>query len=385
MQEITRRACLERIVWSATAAALPALFRAGPVPARDFASQPKPTPDQGMAMAAVARRFMDRYTVPGLSVVIARHGQFVYSEGFGFADQSTGERMTPSHLFRIASVSKPITAVAAYCLVEQGRLGLDEPVFGGDGVLGLDYGGVYPAPVREVTVRHLLTHTAGGWEKGRDDPMFLNPAMDHRELIAWTLSHQPLTARPGTRYAYSNFGYCVLGRVLEKTVGQPYAEFVGRGILARCGIEGMKLAGNTAAERVPGEVAYYGQGGENPYGMNVRRMDAHGGWLATPEDLVRFALRVDGFDTVPDILGGNTLRTMATASAANPGYASGWNVNGAGNRWHMGSLPGTTALLVCTASGLCWATLANTRAAGIDLALDDMVWEMARAVPAWRA
>lgn len=383
MQKITRRACLKRIAWGATA--IPALLRSGQIQARDFATQPSPTANQRVAMAGIASRFMARYGVPGLSVAIARHGQFVYSEGFGSADQATDERVTSSHLFRIASVSKPITAVAIYDLVEQGRLGLDATVFGPGSVLGSDYGKTYPAFVQEITLRHLLTHTAGGWEKGEHDPMFLNNGMDHRELIAWTLAHQPLPGKPGMRYAYSNFGYCVLGRVLEKVTGEPYAEFVQQGILGRCGAVGMRLAGNTRSERVSGEVAYYGQGGENPYGMNVRRMDAHGGWLATPQDLVRFATHVDGFDTTPNILSGNTIRAMTTASTANPGYASGWNVNAANNWWHMGSLPGTTSIMVRTSSGLCWAALANTRAPGIDLALDNMVWEMARTVPSWRA
>jgi CubicO group peptidase (beta-lactamase class C family) len=374
-----RRNFLKRLAWGA--AAFPALLRSAPVPA----PQPEPTASQASAMAGTARRFMDRYVVPGLSVAIARHGQLVYSEGFGLADRSSGERATPSHLFRIASVSKPITAAAVYVLVERGRLRLDEPVFGPEGVLGFDYARAYPPFTEEVTVRHLLTHTAGGWAMGRDDPMFLNPAMGHGELIAWTLGRQPLPGRPGARYAYSNFGYCVLGRVLEKRTGLAYAEAVQRHVLAPCGIEGMRLAGNALSERASGEAVYYGQAGEDPYGMNVRRMDAHGGWLATPGDLVRFALHVDGFDTVPDILGGDAIRTMATASSANPGYASGWNVNQAGNGWHVGSLPGTTALLVRTASGLCWAALANTRSVGIDLALDGVMWEMASTVPMWRA
>jgi hypothetical protein len=104
LKKITRRACLKQIAWG-TAAALPAFLWAGQVPARDFALQPTPTAGQNASMAGIARRFMDRYAVPGLSVAIARHGQFVYAEGFGFADRTAGERVTPSHLFRIASAA----------------------------------------------------------------------------------------------------------------------------------------------------------------------------------------------------------------------------------------------------------------------------------------
>jgi hypothetical protein len=119
--------------------------------------------------------------------------------------------------------------------------------------------------------------------------------------------------------------------------------------------------------------------------MNFTRMDAHGGWIGTPGDLVRFALRVGGSNLAPNLLRAETIKTMLTASAANAGYACGWCVNRVPNYWHNGSLPGTTSIMVRTASGLCWAGFANARADGSGLALDQLMWQMARAVPAWRA
>ena len=190
---------------------------------------------------------------------------------------------------------------------------------------------------------------------------------------------------PGQRYAYSNFGYCLLGRVLEKLGGRPYAELVQQRILDRCEIQGMRLAGNTRAERVAREVTYYAQDGGDPYGMNVRRMDSHGGWIASARDLVRFAMHVDGFATTPNILSASAVKTMTTATAANASYASGWSVNKVPNWWHEGSLPGTMSILVRTASGLCWAALTNTRVKGMDSAIDDLMWKIVKAVPAWRA
>ena len=89
--------------------------------------------------------------------------------------------------------------------------------------------------------------------------------------------------RPATHWAYSNFGYCVLGRVIEKITGQTYENFVQQSILAPCGITDMRIAGNSYRDRAPNEVAYLGQFNENPYNMNVRRMDSHGGWIATPQ------------------------------------------------------------------------------------------------------
>ncbi len=385
MKAITRRSCLKRIALIAASNALP--FFTGP--SMPFAlgaePQPKPAERELVAMAGIARQFMGQYKVPGLSVAIARHGQLVYAKGFGYADKAAGERLTPSHLFRIASVTKPITSVAIFSLIEQRRLRLNDLIFGSRGLLHFDYGKTYPALVKEITPYNLLTHTCGGWDIDKADPMFLKPAMNHRELIEWTIHHQPLKNMPGRHYAYSNFGYCVLGRVLEKVTGQSYTQFVRQHVLASCGITTMRLAGNTLAQRVHDEVRYYGQNGENPYNMNIRRMDSHGGWIGTPIDLVRFLIHVDGFNSTPNILSLKTIKTMTTPSAANPNYACGWAVNEVPNWWHNGSLPGTTTIAVRTASGLCWAAFTNTRTKGMDLAIDQMMWKMAKAVPAWRA
>jgi D-alanyl-D-alanine carboxypeptidase len=83
----------------------------------------------------VVARFMKKYDVPGMSIAIAKDGKLVYAKGYGYANKATGEKVTPSHLFRIASVSKPITAVAVLQLVETGRLSLDAKVFGDGGIL----------------------------------------------------------------------------------------------------------------------------------------------------------------------------------------------------------------------------------------------------------
>jgi CubicO group peptidase (beta-lactamase class C family) len=385
MDGLTRRTWVRKIAASAGASALPLFL----VPSVSVGQEPEVqatrTGAESAAMAEIARQFMDRFQVPGLSVTIARHGQVVYQEGFGLADKTLGERVTPAHLFRIASISKPITAVAIYSLIEQGRLKLDDLVFGPGGLLESDYGKLSRGFENEITLHHLLTHTSGAWEIHGDDPMFHHTAMEQPELIAWTLERQPLKSAPGQHFAYSNFGYCLLGRVLEKLGGRPYAEFVQQNVFAKCDASEMRIAGNTLAERAPREVVYYGQEGGNPYDMNVRRMDSHGGWIATTRDLVRFAMHVDGFTTTPNILGKAALKSMTTPTAANASYASGWNVNKAPNWWHGGSIPGTNGVLVRTASGLCWAALANTRATGIDLAIDETMWKIARAVPAWKA
>ena len=128
-------------------------------------------------------------------------------------------------------------------------------------MLGTDFGAPpYQPQVDEITIEHLLTHTGGGWNNTRNDPMFMNPGMNQAQLIALVLRERPLDHPPGQSYAYSNFGYCVLGRVIEKVSRQSYAAFVTDAVLKRCGITDMAIAGNTLAQRRRGEVKYYGQG-----------------------------------------------------------------------------------------------------------------------------
>jgi CubicO group peptidase (beta-lactamase class C family) len=277
-----------------------------------------------------------------------------------------------------------MTSVAIYTLIEQGKLKLDDLVFGPRKLLGKDFQTTDLPFVEEITIHHLLTHTAGGWSNSKNDPMFAEPGFNHQELITWTLKNCPLKNKPGTQFAYSNFGYCILGRVVEKVSGKSYEKFMRDEIFAKCSVQNMQLAGNKVAERAKGEVVYYDQTGEDPYGWNVRRMDSHGGWLGTPSDVVKFAIHVDGFDYRPNILRKETIALMTAGSAANPGYASGWMVNSLHNWWHAGNLPGAVSFLVRTKRGMCWAAFANTRfPGGVDL--DDLMWKMAKAVPAWKA
>jgi len=344
----------------------------------------------------IAAAFKRQFSVPALSVAFSKSGQFVFDQAYGTADREHAELATASNLFRIASVTKPITSVTIFTLIEKGKLNLNDKVFGASGVLGTKYGkSPYKQYITDITVDHLLTHTCGGWPNDSTDPMFRDRSWDQAKLISWTLENLQLTYPPGEHWAYSNFGYCLLGRVIEQVTGQSYETYVQSNILAPCGISDMRIAGNTLKQRAPNEVVYYGQYGEDPYKMNVTRMDSHGGWLATPSNLVQFLDHVTAAGNIPSLLKPETIRIMTTPSPAyppsSPGkYARGWMVrnNGKGNWWHSGSLPGTTSIMVRTATGMCWAGLTNTRtepADEINAALDNMMWDMARSVPGWGA
>lgn len=342
-------------------------------------------------MAEVVEAFMRRHDVPGVGVAIADGDRVAYDRAFGLADRPAGVPLETGHRFRIASVSKPITATAVFRLVQADRLRLDEPVFGRGAVLGDAYGELAAgSALGAVTVDHLLTHAAGGWSNERDDPMSRHRGLDHADLIRWTLAHRPLDHAPGSRFVYSNFGYCLLGRVIEKRSRRSYEAFVREEVLARAGIADMVIAGNGLGGRRADEVRYHAPGTEDPYAANVRRMDSHGGWLARASDVARFAAALRDASS-SRILEPASLRAMLAPSVADPTYARGWSVNAKGTAWHMGSLPGTSTIVVRTRGRLSWAILTNAsqrdpeRRQALRRDLDRMGWHLVGSVDRWRA
>ena len=278
-----------------------------------------------------------------------------------------------------------ITSAAIFTLVEQNRLRLADKVFGPGAVLGIIFGQPpYSAGINEITIEQLLTYTSGGWTNDGRDPMFTHPNMNYAELISWTLNNRPLDHPPGQNYAYSNFGYCVLGRVIEKLTRQPYPDYVRAEVLSRCGITDMVIAASRLEKRRPDEVKYYGQG-EDPYDANVARMDLHGGWLARLTDLVQFLMHIDGYAKPANILKPRTIQIMTTGSSVNHDYAKGLVVNKFDNWWHNGSLAGTTRSRYAPWR-FCWAAFTNTsrRNSKIGDDLDTLNWNMVREAGSWR-
>jgi CubicO group peptidase (beta-lactamase class C family) len=306
--------------------------------------------------------------VPGMSVAIAQNGRLVYAKAYGTADKATGEAMTVKSRLRIASVSKPITAVAIFQLEEAGVLSRADLVFGDDGWLGNDYGTMaYSTNLTSITIDHLLTHTSGGWGGKKSDTMFQRTDLDHDGLITWTIDTYPPTDTPGTVMAYSNFGYCLLGRIIERATGMSYEAYVASTTLAQCGISDMQIAGDSLAERAANEVVYDGTNSTigDPYGIPVHRMDSHGGWIATATDLLRFLVYTDGLASPGDIIGATSVATMTTGSAANSGYGRGWGIIAMNSDWnHNGKLGGTESVIARRSDGICYAVIANGN--GID-------------------
>lgn len=344
--------------------------------------------------------FVDHHRVPGCAVAVSRGDQLLYAREFGWADVGRREPVAPTSLFRIASISKPITAVAVLRLVEAGRLKLDDRVF--DLIPEephLPPGSKVDERLASITIRQLLQHRAG-WDRDKSfDAMFQSvrfaeslgiPAPAGPRDVIRCMFAQPLDFAPGERYAYSNFGYCLLGRVIERVSGMPYDAFVRRDVLTPAGAVTMRLGNTRLEQQAANEVRYYdpamgtsvfaadvGQPVPHPYGAwNLEAMDAHGGWLASATDLVRFASALDP-DSPRRLLKPESEQAMLARPTPEPEkdkdgrpkpsyYALGWNVfpvgpKGRQNSWHTGSLPGTSTLLIRRHDGLNVAVLFNSR------------------------
>lgn len=300
--------------------------------------------------------FMHKWQIPAGSAAVAKNGRLVYARGFGHVDLAKTQAVTVKHRFRIASSSKPVTAVAIMKLVQERKLKLDESAFDRLPHLRPPSGQHEDPELRTITVRHLLEHS-GGFDSRKTDPQFdalriAADAVGHpRPATQWDLIRymmgEPLAFAPGTQYIYSNFGYNVLGRIIEQVSGMTYNQYIQREILHPIGVHEMELGRTKPKDRLPNEVEYWDDPFAPPYysvyqddplprtysygGFSMEAIDAHGGWVARAADLTRFLDSVGGAtgtqllhrDTVEEML---TRPKLAQYRGAAHFYGLGWDV-----------------------------------------------------------
>lgn len=331
-------------------------------------------------------KFRTDWQLAAISVAVAYKGKIVFAKAYGQADTEQQEAAQPYHLFRMASVSKLITAAAIMKLVETGKIRLDSKVFGKNGILNdtIFTNAVQNELVFEIEVQHLLRHTAGWWNKFRTDPMFVpllvaesmkvSPPPSLENTMIFMLSQKKLF-RAGTLFDYSNFGYCVLGKVIEKVSGQSYENFVKKNLLDPIGIQTMQLGKTFRKDRQKNEVCYYDYQGANPklsilgtgdtvsraYGGNyLEPLAAAGAWIASGVDLLKFVLAIDGLNPKTDILNKESIELMTQASDSTQHQEIGWRSCDTQKCWRSGSLAGTNALVWQEKNGFTWVFLSNT-------------------------
>jgi CubicO group peptidase (beta-lactamase class C family) len=361
---------------------------------------------------------MAKFGIPGGAIGVVKDGRLVLVRGYGWADSAAHVPVEPDALFRLASVSKSITSAAVLRLVEQGKLDLDAKAFSFLTDLQPPPGATVDPRLATITVRQLLYH-AGGWNRDVTfDPMFISktaaqavgaPEPASTETVIRYMKGRPLQFDPGQGFNYSNFGYAVLGRIIERVSGMSYGDYVRTQVLAPMGITHMRLGHTLLADRAPGEVRYYEKVGPAPSvfpngglvpwpygGFYLEAMDSNGGWIASAPDMMRFLTAVDGLSSRPDFLSPQSTATMIARPPAplwqNSAYwyAMGWQVspvNGDANWSHDGGMPGTTTFIVRAYNGISWVALFNARSESPSSSfvgeLDATLWKAVGAVHSW--
>jgi CubicO group peptidase (beta-lactamase class C family) len=278
--------------------------------ARAAAEPPSGSADPGLEQFdALIEGILARADIPGASLAMAYRGRLVLARGYGLANVRTGERVQPETRFVLASVSKSITAATILKLVEDGRLALDARVLDILDGLTPPPGSTVDPRWRLITVEMLLRHE-GGWNRRTSgDPLTWNVRVARalhvrapvtpRQLARYMLG-QSLDFTPGTDAVYSNFGYMLLGMIIERVGGGPYPPIVQATTLGPMGITGLvNGAGRGERAYFPGEALRYGPEGQLAPGGLPPTHFASGAWIGSSIDLVRFLTALDGTRGAP--------------------------------------------------------------------------------------
>ncbi len=278
------------------------------------------------------------------SVAVLIGGDVVHSRGFGWrAPGLSADLADTEDRFRIASISKTITAITLLSMVEDGLIGLDDPV----GQQIADYLEVSPsAGAQQLTIRRLLTHTTG---YSKYDNLFFRHGSDSCEDAARTGITR---GGGGGGYTYSNMNYCIAGVLIEALSGQSYVSAVYERLLTPLGISGMRLA-NTF-DPGPGEVLH----ATTPNRNYMETLGAAGSWIATPTDLVTIVDSLDvttpGFKPLsPDMV--MLMETPVGGQFGQRGYGLGLISYGDGRYGHTGTIESTHAMVLDRGDGVVWA------------------------------
>ncbi len=280
------------------------------------AAAPDPVP-------AIDRMFAEAYpsTGPGAAVLVVQDGKTVLRKGYGMAELELGVPISPDMVFRVGSVTKEFTAAGVLKLVEAGRLALDDPVE--------KYLPDFPTGGRRVTIEQLLTHTSGirsytdmpGWFGAR-----MREDRTPREVEA-LFDREPFDFEPGKGWHYDNSGYVLLGEILEKVTGKPYADLVTETIFRPLGMNDTRYGSD--APIVPKRVAGYVKtldGVVNAPFLSMTQPYAAGALVSTVDDLARWHRALDS----GEILSPESVRRMWTPVRLPDGtdtrYGFGWIV-----------------------------------------------------------
>jgi CubicO group peptidase (beta-lactamase class C family) len=332
------------------------------------------------------RNFMIDRHIPNGALAVTKDSRLVYAKGFTHAEE--GWFITrPETPFRLASNSKPLTAVGIMKLIDDGIIGIDQPI----NTLMNTSNWIDPR-INDVTIRHLLQHR-GGWDINAlgfepllydfEISMILNqPLPTTPQMIIDYMATQPMQFDPGTDAVYCNFGYVLLGRIIELVTGQSYETFVRDNVFGPLEVYGPRVTSSAPNNQLLGEPPYvdpyqriaYSVFGEPsptlvplPYGgWNLSTMSGASAWATSVVDYARFLTAFDDPSNSP-LLSEATIDLMwSPPPGALPDYyyAAGWiiSVDGQGGirAGHSGTFNGTTTLFARRPDGINWVVHFNT-------------------------
>jgi N-acyl-D-amino-acid deacylase len=316
--------------------------------------------------------YLQKEGIPGASVAVVKDGNLIHARGYGFADPETGRTTDPFTIFRYGSVSKPITAVAAMKLVENGTLSLDDKPFEILSHLSVIPGEVEDPRLENITLEQLMTHS-GGWNTNRNVDGEVWRAVsqlgkrEDAEMFRYGRS-VPLATDPGTEYAYSNYATQAVGLLIEHATGTEYEKWVQDNLMQPLGISNVKFGETALEDREPNEARYQRDNGYFP-DIDDGAMDyygASGSWIGRATDLVRLLDGVEGRAGMTPLLQPNTIEEMLERPSFYPAngnyYAKFWQVtpSGDGLSWsHAGLADGAFAYLWRLPNGVSFAILLN--------------------------
>jgi serine beta-lactamase-like protein LACTB, mitochondrial len=296
------------VLWSSYK--VPVHEDAASVPSRTDAAPAGRYVEPAAAGRRQARTLVARDNLPGLSVAVAVDGQLAWSEGFGWADVDSRTPVTPRTRFRLGALSKPLTAVAAARLHDEGRLDLDAPV--------QRYVRDYPVKAWPITTRQLLGDVAGVHRiRGDNNDAMPITHCDRLDDAVALLTGDPLLFEPGTKHRYSIWGWVLVSAAVQGAAGQAFERYMERSVFEPLGMT------RTVSEETDGLVDVAQTASDRP---DYSCLAGGGAFLSTPTDLVRLgtAMLKPGYlraETIADFQ-----RPTRLASGASTTYALGWTV-----------------------------------------------------------
>lgn len=361
---LVMRCVLRASAWLLLAVVLPA----GALEAQQYgnASTASAYSDAIERTRAFANTLRDSAGLPGLSIAVGIDGRVIYTEGFGWADVENRVPVTPLTRMRIGSVSKPVTAAALGLLVQQGRLDLDQPV--------QQYVPSFPRKRWPFTVRQVAGHIAGVRHYNGNENLSAvrYPTVDAGLEI---FKDDTLLFEPGTRYAYSSYGWNLLSAVVEGASGEEFLPYMRGKVFEPLGLNSL-IAEHTDS-LIDWRATFYERGRDGrlvraPYVDNSYKW-AGGGFISNTSDLVRFAMaHVSGA-----LLDARTVETLwrpqqlrnGESTDYGIGWGSGTDQNGRRIVSHTGgSVGGRAVLILYPAQNLAVAMLSNAGHAPMSVA-----------------